>query len=129
MDNIGKLKELELNGNYVPHQLRKDIEAHKNKPVLRYEEPQHKDDKADENQQGAVSCLPHFTTNYGGGGAELGCLGSLAVTPSPPGTGRGSESRWPGRSGSMDVLGCLGLAYLGLVSGCSTQPRAHECKH
>ncbi|KAG0530504.1 hypothetical protein BDA96_05G192200 [Sorghum bicolor] len=64
MDNIGKLKELELNGNYVPHQLRKDIEAHKNKPVLRYEEPQHKDDKADENKQGAVSCLPHFTTNY-----------------------------------------------------------------
>jgi len=41
------------------------------------------------------------------GAMDLGRLGSLAVTPSPPGTGRESGSRWPGRSGSMDVLGWL----------------------
>ncbi|CAD6253269.1 unnamed protein product [Miscanthus lutarioriparius] len=64
MHNIGNLKELELNGDDVPLQLEKDIKAHKNKPVLRYEEPQHKEDKAHENEQGAASCFPHFTTSY-----------------------------------------------------------------
>jgi len=84
------------------------------------------------------------------GAVDLERLGSLAVTPSP-GTGRESASCWPGRSRSMDVLGCLcvgqavryglflGLALgswaaedllqqtLGLGPSCSTQPRAHAC--
>ncbi|CAD6256451.1 unnamed protein product [Miscanthus lutarioriparius] len=64
VDNIGKLKELELNGNSVPRQLRNDIKAHKNKPVFRHDKPQQKEDKAHENKQGDAPCFPHFTTSY-----------------------------------------------------------------
>ncbi|CAD6256430.1 unnamed protein product [Miscanthus lutarioriparius] len=64
MENIGKLKELELNADSVPRQLRKDIKAHKNKPVLTHKKPPHKDDKAHEEKQDDVSCFQHFTTSY-----------------------------------------------------------------
>jgi len=64
MENIGKLKDLELNADSVPRQLRKDIKAHKNKPVLTHKKPPHKDDKAHEEKQDDVSCFPHCTTSY-----------------------------------------------------------------
>lgn len=61
--NVEKLKELDLDCDNVPKQVKKDIRAHKNKPVLTPKKPQ-RQDQALKEEHGDESWLRRGCASY-----------------------------------------------------------------